>query len=150
MSPCLRLTCLPLSPSPHSPFALASSVAPCSLSTFPTAACAYPPLFPFPPSVLPSVLPFSCILSCRVWGTRLEHRPRHQLVTKTQAAFQHSHRAVLHVNVGPHSQQASMARQVECAGAVLCSAGAVPFSFLPFYSSSLTKRLVRFAWPSLL
>ena len=102
---------------------------------------------PFP--VFPSASPLSVLSSRWVWGARLEHQPRHRNVTQKRATLWHSHRAVLLVDVGPHSQQASTARQAECAGAVVCSAGAVAFSFPPFPPSIFTVRLARFAWSSL-
>ena len=46
-------------------------------------------------------------------------------------------------------KQSSMVRQAECAGAVACFAGAVPFSFPPFFPLSLTKWHARFTLPSL-
>ena len=92
------------------------------------------------PAPFPSVTPLLRVFSCRVWGARLTHRSRHRHVTQTRAALRHLHRAVLHINVGPHSQQASTARQAKCTGAVVCSADAVPFSFPPFSPSSFTER----------
>ena len=94
--------------------------------------------FPVPFSFSPSVFPLMSVPSRQVWGTRLTHRSRHRHVTQTRAALQHSHHAGLHIDVGPHSHQALTARQAECTGAVVCSAGAVPFSFPPFPPSSFT------------
>ena len=73
----------------------------------------------------------------------MTHRPRHQHVTQTRAALRHSHCAVLHVGVGLHLQQESAVRQAKCAGSMVCSAGSVPFSFLPFSPLIFTKRRVR-------
>ena len=100
---------------------------------------------PFP--VSPSVLSLNIFLSRRVWGVRLIHRTSHRHAMQTRAALRHLHRAVLHIDVGPHSHQASTARQSKCALAVVCSAGAVPFSFPPFYPLSFTERHASFAWP---
>ena len=94
--------------------------------------------FPSPFPGFPSVFPFCEVPSSQGWGALLEHRPRHQNVMQTRAALGHSHRAVLHVDIGPHSQQASTARQAECDGAVVSSTGAVPFSFPQFSSSIFT------------
>ena len=112
--------------------------------SFPCRLLRFPAPFPFSSSVSPVI----SVPSRHVWGAQLTHRSRHRNVTQTRAALRHSHRAVLHIDVGPHSHQASTARQAKYTGAVVCSAGAVPFSFPPFYPSSFTKRHVRLAWPS--
>ena len=104
--------------------------------------------FPSPFPVSPSAFPLYVVPSRRVWEARLEHRPRHRHVTQTQAALRHSHCAVLHIDVSPHSQQASTARQAECTGAVVCYAGDFPFSFPLFPPSIFTVDHTRFAWPS--
>ena len=91
--------------------------------------------------------PLLRVYSCRVWNARLTHCSRNRHDTQTQSALRHLHRAVLNVDVGLHLQQASTARQAECTGAVVCSTGAVPFSFPPFYPSSLTERHTRFTLP---
>ena len=101
--------------------------------------------FPSPFPVFPSTPPLSVVPSRWVWGARLEHQPRHRNATQTRAALYHLHRAVLHVDVGLHSQQASTARQAKCAGAVACSAGAVPFSLLLSTPLIFTLRIARFA-----
>ena len=54
---------------------------------------------------------FVCCLSRQVWGALLEQCPRHPHDTKVQSPLQHSHRAVLHVNVCPSFQQAPTAGQ---------------------------------------
>ena len=110
---------------------------------FPRRFLRFPTPFYFPPSVFPLIR----VPSCSVWGTWLTHRPRHRHVTQTQAALQHSHIAVLHIDVGPHSQQVLTARKAECIGAVVCSTSAAPFYFPPFSSSSFTERHAWFAWP---
>ena len=129
---------------------------PCA--AFPRRACfvcfAGFPSFVFPyrllrfPAPFPSVTPLISISSCQFWGARLTHRSRHRHVTQTRANLHHSHRMVLHVNVGPHLQQASTARQTECTGAMVCSAGDVPFSFPPSSPSSFIERHTRFTLPS--
>ena len=144
LSPCLQPTWPPLPPSHHSPFAIASSVASRSPSVVPR--CRFCFLSPFP--VLPSAFPLSDVPSRWVWGARLEHRPRHRHVTQTRAALHHLHRAVLHVNVGPHSQQALTSRQAEYASAVVCSSGAILFSFPTFSPLIFMLQLASFAWPS--
>ena len=103
-----------------------------------------PALFSFSLSVFPLI----SVPSRQIWGVRLTHRSRHRYVTQTRATLRHSHRAFLHVDVGPHSQQASTARQAKCTGAVLCSAVATPFYFSPFPPSRFTEQYAWFAWPS--
>ena len=93
--------------------------------------------------------PLLRVSSRQVWGARLTHRSRHWHDTQTRADVRKSHRAVFHVNVVPHSQEVSTARQAECAGAVVCSAGVVSFSCPPVYPSILTKRHARSTLPSM-
>ena len=77
-------------------------------------------LFPFPVPVSPMCVPcVVCCLSRQVWGVTLEHCPRHQQDTQVILALRHLYRTVLHVNVVPHSQQASTAGQADHAGAVV-------------------------------
>ena len=154
----------PAAPSPSSggvsvSVLLADFSSPFPCAAFPSRArvvcCAACPSFVFPcyllrfPVPFPSVSPLISVPYCWVWGARLTHSSRHRSVTKTRAALPHSHRAFLHVDIGPHLQQASTARQAKCTGAVVCSAGAVPFSFPPFSPLSFTERHARFTLPSL-
>ena len=77
-------------------------------------------LFRFP-------LPVSSVFSLRVvrcssrwvWGATMAHCPRHRQDKQAQAALQHSHHAVLHVDVGAHLQQVSTAGQANCTGSVV-------------------------------
>ena len=52
-------------------------------------------------------------------GRNVGTLPRHHHDTQMRSALCHLHRAVLHVNLGPHLQQASTARQSDCYGAVV-------------------------------
>ena len=117
--------------------------------------CADCPSFVFPfrllrfPVLFPSVTPLIRVSSRRILGVRLTHCSIHQHITQKRAALRHLHHTVLHINVGPYSQQASTARQAECNGAVVCSSGAVPLSFPLFPPSSFTERHARLTLPSL-
>ena len=67
-------------------------ICPCSPRPFPV------PFFPL------GITCLLCCSSCQVWGTMLVNYFRHQHDTQVRSDLQHSHCAVLHVDVGLYSQ----------------------------------------------
>ena len=94
---------------------------------------ALPLLFPH----FPLRVPLDCCPVPLGLGIMVGTPPQETACHTDASGLRHLHHTVLHVNLVPHSQQALTARQAECAGAMVCYAGSVPFSFPPFYPINL-------------